>query len=93
VASVARNLQLHKNLRTLRFFAVPKISGGQFVNYNAIIIGSGVGGLTAAVALSQSGINAAITVLNSRTRDILTQNGASLMFLPSDGTKPCQSVA
>jgi len=38
----------------------------------------GVAGVT------QSGIDAAKAVLNCRTRDILTQNGASLTFLPSE---------
>jgi len=35
--------------------------------------------------VTQSGIDAAKAVLNCRTRDILTQHGASLTFLPSDG--------
>ncbi len=38
----------------------------------------GVAGVT------QSGINAAKTILNCRTRDLLTQNGPALQFLPSE---------
>jgi hypothetical protein len=34
--------------------------------------------------VTASGIEAAKGVLNCRTRDILTQNGASLTFLPSE---------
>jgi len=34
--------------------------------------------------VTQSGIDAAKAVLNCRTRDILTQHGASLTFLPSE---------
>lgn len=34
--------------------------------------------------VTQSGIDAAKAVLNCRTRDILTQNGSSLTFLPSE---------
>ena len=33
---------------------------------------------------AQSGIDAAKAILNCRTRDILTQSGASLTFLPSE---------
>ena len=44
----------------------------------ASTLSHGVAGVT------QSGINAAKAVLNCRTRDILTQHGASLTFLPSE---------
>jgi len=44
----------------------------------ASTLSHGVAGVTA------SGIEAAKGVLNCRTRDILTQNGASLTFLPSE---------
>jgi len=37
------------------------------------------------MGITQSGVDAAKAVLNCRTRGILTQHGASLMFLPSDG--------
>jgi phytoene dehydrogenase-like protein len=44
----------------------------------ASTLSHGVAGVTA------SGIDAAKAVLNCRTRDLLTQNGASLTFLPSE---------
>ena len=44
----------------------------------ASTLSHGVAGVT------QSGIDAAKVVLNCRTRDILTQHGASLTFLPSE---------
>jgi len=44
----------------------------------ASTLSHGVAGVTA------SGMDAAKAVLNCRTRDILTQNGASLTFLPSE---------
>ncbi len=44
----------------------------------ASTLSHGVAGVT------QSGINAAKAVLNCRTRDILTQSGTSLTFLPSE---------
>ena len=43
---------------------------------------STVGHVVAGV--TQSGIDAAKAVLNCRTRDILTQHGSSLTFLPSE---------
>ncbi|MBI5564516.1 MAG: hypothetical protein HY870_06455 [Chloroflexi bacterium] len=60
------------------------------MDYDASVIGSGAGGLTAAVALAPAGMtqssrDAAKAALHCRTRNILTQHGPSLTFLPSDG--------
>ncbi len=45
----------------------------------ASTVSHGVAGVT------QSGLDAAKAVLHCRTRDLLTQHGPSLTFLPSDG--------
>ena len=50
-----------------------------------LVFGIGLCALTGVAGVTQSGIEAAKAVLNCRTRDILTQNGPSLTFLPSDG--------
>ena len=56
----------------------PRTEFGGLYMCGASTLGHGVVGAT------QSGIAAAKTVLNCRTRDILTQNGPDLTILPSE---------
>ncbi len=54
-------------------------------DYDSIIIGSGAGGLTTAVALAQAGQKVLIRqIVGGRLRDLLNQNGPEFPIYPSE---------